>query len=67
MKISILGSGSFAIAISKILTDNAHDVLMWTPDTLQVEEINKDRTSKFYHPNYKLSRKVSATSNLTEN
>ena len=66
MKISILGSGSFAIAISKILTDNAHDVLLWTPDINQINEINNYRTSKFYFPNYKLSKRVSATSNLSD-
>lgn len=66
MKISILGSGSFAIAISKILTDNSHDVLMWTVDKEQVLEINNERTSKFYYPNYKLSKKVKATTDLKE-
>ena len=50
MKISILGSGSFAIAISKILTDNGMDVLMWTVDKEQVDEINNNNTSKFYYP-----------------
>ena len=66
MKISILGSGSFAIAISKILTDNGMDVLMWTVDKDQVDEINNSNTSKFYYPDYKLSKKVKATTSLND-
>lgn len=66
MKISILGSGSYAIAISKILSENMHEVLMWTVDKEQVVEINENRTSKFYYPNLQLSKKVKATTDLKE-
>jgi len=66
MRISVLGTGSFGTAISQILTDNNHEVLMWTVDIENVEEINNRRTNKFYYENFKFNNKVKATTNLNE-
>jgi len=66
MKISILGTGSFGTAIAQILTDNSHEVLMWTVDSKNVNEINTKRTNKYYYENFKFSDNVKATTNLEE-
>lgn len=66
MKVSVLGTGSFASAIAQILTDNNNDVLLWTNDLKQIDEINTRNTNQQYYDNFKFSNKVSATSNLNE-
>lgn len=66
MKVSILGTGSFGTAIAQILTDNKHEVLMWTVDSKNVDEINNCKTNKFYYENFKFSDSVSATTNLED-
>lgn len=66
MRISILGTGSFATAIAQILTDNNHEVLMWTVDSKNVEEINTKKTNEYYYENFKFSNNVSATTDLEE-
>lgn len=66
MKVSILGTGSFASAIAQILTDNNNDVLLWTNDLKQIDEINTKHTNKQYYEDFKFSNKVNATSSLEE-
>lgn len=66
MKISILGTGSFASAIAQMLTDNNHNVLLWTTIDKEVEEINKNKTNKYYYENLVFSNNVKATTNLEE-
>lgn len=66
MKISVLGTGSFGTAISQILTDNNHSVLLWTVDSKNVEEINNKKTNKQYYENFKFSNNVNATTSLEE-
>jgi len=66
MKVSVLGTGSFASAIAQILTDNNNDVLLWTNDLKQIDEINTKHTNEQYYNGFRFSNKVSATSNLNE-
>lgn len=66
MKITILGSGSFGSAIAQILTDNNNEVLLWTNDLEQIEEINTKGTNKKYFTNFKFHKNVKATSNLLD-
>ena len=66
MKVSILGTGSFGTAIAQILTDNNHEVLMWTVDSKNVEEINTKKTNKYYYEKFTFNNNVKATTNLEE-
>ncbi|MDR2580843.1 MAG: NAD(P)-dependent glycerol-3-phosphate dehydrogenase [Fibromonadaceae bacterium] len=48
MKISILGTGGWGLALGKTLCENGHEVVLWTPSTeearlLAVEKENKDK------------------------
>jgi len=66
MKISVLGTGCLGTAVAQVLTDNKHEVLLWTVDEKQVKEINTKRTNKFYYENFKFDEKVRATTSLEE-
>ena len=66
MKISILGTGSFASAIAQVLTDNNNEVLLWTNDVKQINEINSKHTNKMYYDNFRFTNLVRATDNLEE-
>lgn len=48
MKIFVVGSGTWGLALSCILCDNGHEVLVYARDLKQVEEINTLHTNKKY-------------------
>lgn len=66
MRISVLGTGCLGTAVAQVLTDNGHEVLLWTVDEKQVEEINTKGTNKFYYENFKFNEKVGATTSIEE-
>ena len=45
MKIGIIGSGSFALALSNILCENNHEVLLYSKNESTKEEIGKRKRS----------------------
>ena len=60
MKVSVLGTGSFGSAVAQMLTDNDHEVLLWTNDTKQIEEINTKHTNKQFYDYLIFDEKVHA-------
>ena len=66
MKVSILGSGSFATAIAQILTDNGNEVLLFTNDLEQIDEINIKKTNKKYYKDFLFDSCVRATASIHE-
>ena len=66
MKVTVIGGGSWGSALSRILGDNGHDVVIYdrTPDI--VNEINEYHTNKSKLPVGTLPLNVSATINLEE-
>lgn len=65
-KICVLGAGSWASALSKVLNDNGYNVTIWTRREEQSEEINKKHTNEKYLKNIVFDKKIKATSDLNE-
>lgn len=66
MKITVLGTGCFGSAIAQIMTDNKNEVLLWTNDLEQIEEINTNKSNKKYYPDFRFCQNVKATDNLND-
>ena len=66
MKISILGAGSWGLALAQVLNDNNNDVLIYARREEVVTEINSQHTNKKYFPSVIFSEKIKATFNLKE-
>jgi glycerol-3-phosphate dehydrogenase (NAD(P)+) len=62
-KISVFGAGSWGTALSYVLAQNGHDVLLWTHRSEQADEINQ-HTNNRYLKNIQLPESLKATSDL---
>lgn len=65
MKVSILGSGAYGIALSSILSKNKVNIHMWTYSSEDSKLLNKKRFSEKLN-NYKIPKDVMITSNMEE-
>ncbi|GKW44760.1 NAD(P)H-dependent glycerol-3-phosphate dehydrogenase [Planococcus sp. NCCP-2050] len=64
-KVSVYGAGSWGTALSFVLAQNGHDVLLWTHRAEQADEINGHSNEK-YLKGIKLPVNLKATSDLAE-
>ncbi len=62
-KVSVFGAGSWGTALSYVLAQNGHDLLLWTHRKEQADEINQ-HTNKRYLKDVKLPESLKATSDL---
>lgn len=60
----IVGGGSWGTAFAQVIADSDHDCVIWSRDKNIVSEINESHTNKSYHPEVKLPKRVSATSDI---
>lgn len=65
MEISILGAGSWSTAIASVLA-NKYDVLLYTRNETDANNINYDHINKTYFPDILLSDRIRATTNVEE-
>lgn len=63
-KVSVYGAGSWGTALSYVLAQNNHDLLLWTHRAEQAEEIN-NHTNNRYLKGIELPENLKATSDLT--
>lgn len=65
MKVTILGTGAYGLALSKILIENNNEVTMWTTFEEEKYELLKTKKSPKL-PGYNLDNSVKITTNLKE-
>lgn len=58
MRIQIIGSGSFGIALARVLALNGHDVFLWARNPEKREELRTKRHSSDYLPDVVLPERV---------
>lgn len=64
-KIAVLGAGSWGTALSVVLSDNKHEVRLWSHRDEQVKEINEKHTNHRYL-NMELPEEIHAYSDISE-
>lgn len=65
-KVGILGTGSWALALSQVLTSNSHSIIMWGRDSHQIDSMKKYSKNPKYFKDYELLGDMKFTSNIDE-
>ena len=63
-KISVLGAGSWGTALSFLLSNNGHEVLLWSALEDEVQMLKEKREHETKLPGVRLSEKIGITSDL---
>ena len=66
MKVSILGTGSWGLALGKVLHENEHNVRFWTPCEAEAELLAKEREYKDKLPGVKLPAEFSYLTDMEQ-
>ena len=61
MKVAVIGSGTYGIALSNLLSSNGHDVFMYTPFEAEALELNTHRENKKFLPGIKILDNITIT------
>ncbi|MCM0599806.1 NAD(P)H-dependent glycerol-3-phosphate dehydrogenase [Periweissella fabalis] len=65
-KIAVLGAGSWGTALANVLTENGHDVRLWSHNPAQVIEINEQHTNQRYLNEAQLDAKLTAFDDMAQ-
>lgn len=65
-KIGVLGAGSWGTALTWLLTNNGHEVTLWSIMEAEVEMLRTKREHTSKLPGVKLQESIQLTSNLEE-
>ena len=65
-RITLLGGGSWGTALSKLLSENGHEVKVWLRDEKQCMELSQKRVNKKYLPEVKIPLNIEFTSDINE-
>ena len=66
MKISVLGAGTWGTALAILLSNNGHDVTLWSKLQREIDGLSQDRAKIPNLPGAVLPDNIKLTSNLTE-
>lgn len=65
-KVAVIGAGSWGTALSLVLADNGHQVVLFCRRQEQAEEVNRQRKNGKYLPHVRLPETIYATTSLKE-
>ncbi len=66
MKTVIIGAGSWGTALSVVLNDAGHDVILWAREPEIADSINRENRNQFYLPHLTLAPAIKANLNIRE-
>jgi len=65
MKISIIGSGSWGTAIAIMLSENGHDVRLWSYSLPECEDLKTHNENRAFLPGFKIPSSVEHTTDIS--
>lgn len=65
-KIAVIGSGGWGTSLAMLLSENNHDVTIWTKDSEVAKEINQNRTNERFLKGVNIPDNIYATDNPKE-
>ncbi len=65
-KVAVLVAGSWGTALSRVLADNGHRVLLWTRNAAQADEINRLRRNEKFLAGAEIPEGITATTDMAE-
>ncbi len=65
-KIAVMGAGSWGTALSQVLCENGHDVMMYDLNADIIADINQNHQNSRFFKEHDLPKTLSATTNLQE-
>lgn len=65
-KVTVLGGGGWAIALAKVLSENNHDVTIWSAVDREVDALKNDRENKVSLPGIIIPENIKITNDLGE-
>ncbi len=66
MKIGVMGAGGWGSALANLLTENNHEVILWSHESNVVEEINKEKTNSIYLPDKIFNKNLIASNDSSD-
>ena len=65
-KVCVLGAGSWGTALAMVLSENSEEVILWTRNEKQKDEINLDRKNEKYLKGVEIPSNIKATTDIKD-